>query len=364
MQNQTCFYVEAPEPASCGSQPSLFDRRFMRVWAIQTLSDLSAIDRFEGAIYETVWASSFGKESMRRLALASIAGIPCALTCAVSTMRAVMGLVVVILVLGCQSGCQYWTNKAVNDYYFPNQPEASPTTEKRAIDLEVFFVDRVKDSPLIGENLWQSLHQVSTISVQNRTHLDKHGFRIAFSPARPSRQLQSLMALSTNDDPTRRALKQSLTLPVGQETFLLASTIPEGTKVRLDEDGVEHVLDIVDGKSMFRLKAELADGGWAKITLIPELRHGQHSLRPQGTKDEFVFRHGQKPITFYEDRITAEINIGEILVLGSDPQREDALASHFFCGDGVSGPSNDIERLMLIRVADVRDVRGQRMEQR
>jgi len=301
---------------------------------------------------------------MRRLALANIAGIPCAVTCVLAWLRAPMLLAVLILGATIQSGCQFWTNQAVNDYYFPEQQATSATTEKRAIDLEIFFVDRVKDSPLIGEQLWQSLHQVSTIETQNRNNLDQHGFRIAFSPARPSRQLQSLMALSTSDDPTRRALKQTLTLPVGQETFLLASTIPTGTQVRLDEDGVEHVLDIVDGKSMFRLKAELADGGWARLTLIPELRHGQHSLRPQGTKDEFVFQHGQKPVTFYEDRMTAEINIGEILVLGSDPQREDDLASHFFRGDGVSGPSDEIERLMLIRVADVHDVQGQRMEQR
>lgn len=301
---------------------------------------------------------------MRRLALANISGISCALTCEILKLRATIRLAVMVITVTGITGCQYWTNQAVNDYYFPETQEATAVTEKRAIDLEIFFVDRVKDSPLIGEQLWQSLHQVSTIESLNRNHLDQHGFRIAFSPARPSRQLQSLMALSTSDDPTRRALKQTLTLPVGQETFLLASTIPTGTEIRLKEDGVEHVLDIVDGKSMFRLKAELADGGWAKLTLIPELRYGQHSLRPQGTKDEFVFQHGQKPVTFYDDRMTAEINIGEILVLGSDPQREDDLASHFFRGDGVSGPSDDIERLMLIRVADVRDVRGQRMEQR
>ena len=228
-------------------------------------------------------------------------------------------------------------------------PLAAP---RNAIDLEVYFVTRPAGDPLMGEGFWRSLHSLSTMDQLSLESLDKHGFRFAMSPSRPPRELQSLMALSDERDPARRAVLRRYTLPSGQETVLLTSVVPDGTEIdeSLSSGHVQETLH--HARCLMRLRAERVDDSWVKIDIVPEIHHGRHTVRPRPLGDDWVYDQGQNSIVFYDDRLTAELNVGEILVLGFDANDPDPLAGHFFRGN----PEDGIEGLLLIRVAGLKEI--------
>lgn len=256
-----------------------------------------------------------------------------------------------MVVAAAGSGCALWLPPLGEQSLFSSRLQ--PLVNSRdAIDLEVYFVDRRIGDPLIGEGLWSSLHAVTAVDPEIREHLGKDGFRFAMSPSRPPRPLQALMALSDDHDPSRRATMRRYTLPTGQETYLLTSTIPNGVTIERRGPGESKPVEIQQGNCLLRLQAERVEDGWAKLVIVPEIRHGSHQLRPRPTAQDWLYDQGQEVLAFYEDRLSAEVNVGEILVLGLAPSGKDALAGHFFRGDASQG----IERLILIRVADMRKV--------
>lgn len=229
---------------------------------------------------------------------------------------------------------------------------------RNAIDIEVFFVDRHKQDPLIGESLWNSLHEVGAVEPNSRESLEADGFRFRMSPSRPPRQLQSLMDISDQNDPARSTFTRSYTLPSGQQTWLVTSQVPDGTKMSFSSEQGERIIEANNGQCLLRLQAERVEDGWARLTVIPEVRHGQTTLRPQAINQEWVYHKGQETIVVYEDRLTAEMNLGEILVIGLAPNHPDSLGSRFF----QPNPDSGIERLMLIRIKDMRQVKAVRAE--
>ncbi|WP_437226970.1 hypothetical protein SH661x_000107 [Planctomicrobium sp. SH661] len=234
-----------------------------------------------------------------------------------------------------------------------------PIVESRdTIDLEVYFIDRRIGDPLIGDSLWSSLSSVSAVAPENRAHLAEDGFRFAMASSRPPRTLQSLLQLSDEQDPARRVVPHRYTLPSGQETLLMVSTVPDGTPlVRKVQDTVK-TTELNQAQCLLRVSAQRVEDGWSKLTITPEIRHGASTLRPIATDQSWQYHEGQQVLPFYQHRLSAELNTGEVVVLGLDPSRPEGLGSCFFRSDVSSG----IERLILIRVGEMRRVNPVRAE--
>lgn len=229
-----------------------------------------------------------------------------------------------------------------------------PIVEPRdVIDIEVFFVDRHIGDPLIGDSLWSSLFPISSLENENRQRLTEDGFRCAMSPSRPPRSLQSLFALSNDQDPTRRVIPRRYTVPSGQETLLMISSPPNGTPVTLKHDSGTKQLELNDSHCLLRLSAKYVEEGWVNISLFPEIRHGANALRAIATNEDWQFREQQQSIPLYQHRLSADLNVGEVIILGLEPNAPDSLASRFFRADLSQG----IERLILIRVLETRQVK-------
>lgn len=228
-----------------------------------------------------------------------------------------------------------------------------PIVESRdTIDLEVYFVDRRIGDPLIGESLWSSLSSVTAVASENRARLAEDGFRFGMSSSRPPRALQSLLKLSDEQDPTRRVVPHRYAVPSGQETLLMVSEVPDGTPlVRQTPDGVK-TTELNQAKCLLRVSAERIDGNWARLMITPEIRHGASTLRPVATDQNWQYHEGQQVLPFYQHRLTAELNSGEVVVLGLDANQPDRLASCFFRSDVSTG----IERLILVRVGGIHKV--------
>jgi len=260
-------------------------------------------------------------------------------------------------------GCHMWVQDeaAIPSTMNPQTRSAGKSSigAREAIDLEIYFVDRVQSSPLIGKQFWNSLHEIGSVDAVAREHLKKDGFRFAMSPARPTSQLQALMGLSGSDNPAQRAIFQQYSLPSGQETLLVSSQVPTGTEFTVQRGDHEKTFEVNDGQCLFRLKAERTEDGWVRIGIVPELRHGHHALRPKATNEEWVYDESQETMTFYENRLTADLNVGEILVMGLQDDPDPSLAEHFFRSD----QDGTIERIMLIRVVNIREVAAVRVNQ-
>lgn len=266
-------------------------------------------------------------------------------------------LLISMFLLLVQTGCALlFPDSSLNTVYKNPLP---PIVESRnTIDLEVYFIDRRIGDPLIGDGLWSSLASVSAVSPESRACLAEDGFRFAMASSRPPRALQSLLKLSDDQDPTRRVVPQRYTVPSGQETLLVVSSVPDGTPlVRKTNEGVK-TTELHRAQCLLRVGAKEVDGGWVRLCVTPEIRHGAMTLRPIATADNWQYHEGQQVMPFYQHRLSADLNTGELLVMGLDPNCPDQLASCFFRSDIASG----IERLIVIRVGEIRKVDPVRVE--
>lgn len=225
--------------------------------------------------------------------------------------------------------------------------------------MEVYFIDRRIGDPLIGDSLWESLHSVSSLDTTTRTRLLQDGFRIGMSASRPPRSLQVLMNHSDENDPTRRAEVKSYMVFSDHQTLIACRDIENGTSVhRLPLEGEPQTFVVNQGFTLFKVQVSRVEDGWAKLVVIPEIQHGSNTLKPTATDSAWTLSDRRKAVTLFENRFAAELNVGEILVLGMTRDGQGKMASHFFHSDKVNG----LERLMMIRIADIRTVNPQRVD--
>ncbi|HWL10198.1 MAG TPA: hypothetical protein VNQ76_17465 [Planctomicrobium sp.] len=231
----------------------------------------------------------------------------------------------------------------------PLKPIVAP---REVIDLEVYYVDRSIGDPLIGDSLWRSLSPISSLAAESGKRLTEDGFRYAMAPSRPPRNLQSLLSLSNDQDPSRRVVPHRYSVPSGQETMLMISNPPDGTPLSVKSDDVQKSVQLSQAQCLFRLSARRVDEGWVALSMTPEIRHGANTLRPVAMDQDWQYREQQQTLTFYQHRLAADVNVGEVIVLGLEPTATDSVASRFFRADLTRG----VERLILIRVVSMRSV--------
>lgn len=263
--------------------------------------------------------------------------------------------VVAIALPTCGWGCALLLTDATGNGRNPLMPIVPP---KDAIELQVIFVDRVVGDPLIGESLWNDLHAVTVVDPAVRDRLMQHGFRFAMSPSRPPQSLQSLIALSTTDDPSKLALARNYTLIDGQEAWFMSSTLPPGTQVRIPMDDSVRAIEADQGSCWFRIRATRQSENWAKLEIVPEFRYGEVAIRPRPTDHEWLYEQGQKSVVLYEDRLGVELNVGEVLVLGLAGDDPDSLGRRYFRAEA---NGREFERLILIRLTEMKRIEPVRM---
>ena len=264
-------------------------------------------------------------------------------------------LVLLLLVLTSGAGCSLLEPEGRSVATNPLPPIVAP---RDAVDLEVFIVDRTVGDPLIGPALWNSLHDLTSTSPQLKQQLAEQGIRIAMSPSRPPHAVQSLLAQSGNLDPTRRTSFQQYVVPAMQPTLLQVTVLEPEVEVQLPGNAGE-LTKLTNGRCQLQLQASKVDEGWARIDVLPEILHGADVPRYKATAEDWVVDQGQKSILLYDQRFSAELNEGEILVIGYTDQAPDSVGERFFRGQWKNIP---IERLLIIRLRGMHRVDPVRAE--
>lgn len=251
----------------------------------------------------------------------------------------------------------------------PSSPSATafklPTlvAPRDSVEVDIVFVDRPVNDPLLGKTLWREVDQVGTLSADQRAALRDAGLLVGHVGSSPPEALQSLLNLADEDHERQR--REANGIP---KTAARRVALPGGadTEIWSNEPVAQRAIDLPEGKHLeltnvrgvLRLKAERSQEGWARLDFTPELHHGQTGTRPFAAATGWIYRTTQEVIPCFAQRFSAYLNVGEMLVLTCDRDRSGTLGQSLFQFEDSTGPK---QRLVVVRLADLREVAPKRV---
>ncbi len=225
-----------------------------------------------------------------------------------------------------------------------------------AVELEVYFVERPKSDPLLGEMLWRDIAPIGTLSPEVRRELKSSGFRVGHTSSTPPPALETLLGLRTeiSDDAgpadQKHLVRQHINLRAGNETEVQTSPhYPQMDVILPSSEGVK-LKSFENARCLFRIKAKRLQKGWVTLEFQPEIHHGQIGYRYMPSSEGWAGRTKQIIHPIFTQRFSVSLNQGEMVVLSADGKDAESLGSYFF-----QGPGNDTrrQRLLIVRLAEL-----------
>ncbi|HID23370.1 MAG TPA: hypothetical protein EYP14_13365 [Planctomycetaceae bacterium] len=233
----------------------------------------------------------------------------------------------------------------------PLPPIKKPRT---AIQLEIVFIDRPADDPLLGPRLWEDVDQVSALPVEVRTRLRKAGIRVGQVGSTLPAALESLLKMSDQTQDGRGGFTvRRVALPSGSETEIETSPMTPVRRIEIPEPGEVRVREFRDARCVLRVRLEHVQEGWARLEIIPEVHHGSVRPRPTATASGWLYRTTQSIEHLFGLRFSMNLNLNETVVITADSDAPLSAGYQFFRGasEGAYG-----QRLVMIRLAGMPSV--------
>ena len=220
---------------------------------------------------------------------------------------------------------------------------------RTAIQLEIVFIDRPADDPLLGPKLWEDVDQVSALEVDVRTRLRDAGFRVGQVGSALPAALESLlnMSASTGDGGGGFTVRR-VALPSGSETEIETSPLAPVRRIEIPGREEVRVHEFRSARCVLRIRLEHVQEGWARLEIIPEVHHGSVQPRPTATASGWLFRTTQSVEPLFGLRFGLNLNLNEAVLITADSDDPFSPGYQFFRGaaEGAYG-----QRLVLIRLA-------------
>lgn len=229
-------------------------------------------------------------------------------------------------------------------------------TSKDAVELEIVFIERPVDDPLLGERLWREIDTGGALDVQRRKVLNQNGLVVGVAPANPPAALQTLLGLQSDlsTSASNKLAWQRRVLPHGAEAEIQASPVhPQCSVALLSATGAEE-RDYENARFVFRVMARRVQNGWVQVDFLPEIHHGDVAMRHEAAEVGFTMRASQRVNPLMGQRFSINLNTGEMAVLSCDAAEDpQSVGRHFFVrdADGVA-----VKRLLVVRLAGMSDV--------
>jgi len=218
-----------------------------------------------------------------------------------------------------------------------------------AIELQIFQVRRVVNDPLIVDELWHEVNQVTAGGDDGWQRMSRNGFRIGVASAHPPDSLIKLLQ-TENDSPGAMAEPQQLKpqrimVRENTRTEINASPYFAHCKINVPNGAEAEVLEFESARGQFLLTAKKTQDGWVELELVPLVKHGNAKMRPVPTTGGgFGYQDGQLRKTFHRDRFNVKLMVGDWVVIGGDPERTGTLGHQFYFG-----PEGDDAELQAFR---------------
>lgn len=226
-----------------------------------------------------------------------------------------------------------------------------------AMHLNIVFVDRPVDDPLMKTELWTNLDQIATIDSMERAKLNDLGIRVGVSGSIPPRPLQRILGLKTeitdHADSSREKLLagRSLVRRSGGETEIQSSSVLP--IIRYQPEGSVKEKVYKNARCLFRMRIERLQDGWAKLDFTPEIHYGNHELRPVAREQGWDYQYSQQVESLKDQAFSLNLNVGEMIVLGRNHLDDKNLGDFFF--QSLNGSDDvDKQRLVVVRLADMK----------
>lgn len=234
-----------------------------------------------------------------------------------------------------------------------------------SVEVDIVFIDRPAGDPMLGKALWREVDQVGALTAEQRVAIREAGIQVGHVGSSPPDVLQSLLNLASDESERRRreangipqTSARRIVLPGGSDTEINASE--PITSRDVDFPDGRH-LELVDVHGNLRLRAERSQDGWARLDFLPELHHGQIKTRPFAAQTGWMFRTTQEVLPLFAQRFTANLNVGEMLVITADRDRTGTLGQALFQFEDATGPK---QRVIVVRLADLREIAPIRVPQ-
>ena len=227
-----------------------------------------------------------------------------------------------------------------------------------AISLDVYFIERPAGDPLIGETLWRQLDEIGVSSSKTRERLRATGLRVGSAGSNPPKTLRAA-ATEEQTESKQVGRPQSLTLFAGQQATLEMANIESEFSLQMDSGGDSQKRTYQSARCILRVSSERVQDGWVRLSFQPELHHGRAHIKPTAGDDAWQLQGGQTIDRLLEAWFDVELHVGELVVIGATGAGEDSVAARFFRS---GNPPEAIERILVLRVDDVKEIKPVRSE--
>ncbi len=257
----------------------------------------------------------------------------------------------------CLSGCTTLGVFPTVSSSTPNEERNRPAISQEGIVLEVYFVERLADDPLLGDVLWRTLDQIGSVSPETRENLQANGLRFGIAGRNPGYALMSLLRATKENEPGNRTARQEYQTPSGVSHQFATGSHHSEVSVTYLHHGERDTRQYKNARGIFKCRVETTQDGWIHFDLLPQIHYGQYRMRPVASGIDWDLDGRQEEDTFYSQRFQVDLNQGEYLVLGADGDAPDSLGACFF-----RDQQDDMEweRLLVIHVVSVEQVEAVR----
>lgn len=225
---------------------------------------------------------------------------------------------------------------------------------REAIQLEVLFIERPADDPLVGQLLWREVDQIAAIPPETRELLHQNGFRVGQVGSSLPPTVQKLLGLvgeaaSADGGEAKPLVGNRKILPPGVDTEVQTGEEHESCQLKIVHDDRVKLHEYQHARSLFRMKSMRLQDGWVKIDFQPEIHHGEHRVRHTPTDEGWAFRSRQNIDARHAHQFSLTMNVGELAIITAEPDQPESLGELFFCRDD-NGLKK--QRVLIVRVAD------------
>ncbi|MCA9038923.1 MAG: hypothetical protein KDA65_01110 [Planctomycetaceae bacterium] len=232
-----------------------------------------------------------------------------------------------------------------------------PETNVSTIDLEVVTLHRPVGDPLLGDQLWNEVDEMSAlIDVEMRKSLGKNGIRVGVVGSSYPTALEELLGMTTDEQSLLEEnevgfVKLPLTIRSGGEAEIDCSLAKSIQGIRIPMLDGDEISDFPENSyCKLRITPRRIQDGWIKMEILPEIHHGEKAFRPTGNLTGWDQKYSQRILPIFSQRFEVELNVGEMVIITSEGDNPHSMGHHFFRSHQEAG---DMQRLTLIRLAQM-----------
>jgi hypothetical protein len=249
-------------------------------------------------------------------------------------------------------GCALFAPLESGESLTTSRPLLPPLrTAANAIQLQIIFVDRPADDPVLNQLVWQEVDQVGATPPALRTVLQDNGLRVAQSGASVPPTLQALLGLASEAAPADAAAMsgRQLTLISGQASELVVRESLDTCTVRYVINSQEEAAEFQQARGLFRVCPVRLQDGWVRLEVTPEIHYGESRMRHTPTEEGWALKAGQNADARHALKFQVTLNSGEMLLVGAADAAPDTLGRRFFFHEQDGRMQ---QRLLVVRLAD------------